>query len=95
MAPWAGQKLQNICDNLEHILAIELLAAARAIEAQAPLKATAEIEDIRSVLRKFAPALRGDRRHDIEIAAVGKAISRGEFLAPLAAATELDTFTRH
>ena len=47
MAPWAGQKLQNICDNLEHILAIELLAAARAIEAQAPLKATAEIEDIR------------------------------------------------
>ena len=95
MAPWAGQKLQNICDNLEHILAIELLAAARAIEAQAPLKATAEIEDIRSVLRDFAPALRGDRRHDIEITAVGTAISRGEFIAPLADATELDTFTRH
>jgi len=95
MAPWAGLKLQSICDNLEHILAIELLAAARAIEAQFPLTATEEIEAIRLRLREFAPALQEDRRHDIEIAAVGKAIAGGQFLTRLATAAELDTFEQH
>ncbi len=95
MAPWAGLKLQSICDNLEHILAIELLAAARAIEAQFPLTATAEIEAIRLRLREFAPASEGDRRHDVEIAGVGKAIAGGQFLSRLATAAELDTFEQH
>lgn len=92
MAPWAGLKLQRICDNLEHILAIEILAGVRAIEAQSPLATTPEIARIRTRLRERVPAADKDCRHDTEIAAVTSAIVRGEFLAALADASELDLF---
>jgi histidine ammonia-lyase len=92
MAPWAGLKLQKICDNLEHILAIEILAGVRAIEAQSPLATTPEIARIRTRLRERVPAADKDCRHDTEIAAVTSAIVRGEFLAALADASELDLF---
>jgi histidine ammonia-lyase len=86
MAPWAGLKLLQICDNLECILAIELLAAARAIEALAPLTTTPEVEQARLALRAVVAASEGDTRHDKEIAAVAKALRAGHFDACIPAA---------
>ena len=47
MAPWAGYKLRRICTNTAHVLAIELLAAAHAID-----KLTAARND-RAVCNKY------------------------------------------
>ena len=40
MAPWAGFKLQRICSNTANVLAIEVLAAAHAIDKLQPLQTT-------------------------------------------------------
>ncbi|MGH8279493.1 MAG: histidine ammonia-lyase [Gammaproteobacteria bacterium] len=77
MAPWAGLKLLQILDNVRHILAIEALAAAAALDSQRPLKTTQELETVYATLRQLAPAYQGDRRLDQEIASVATAIARG------------------
>ncbi|MDH3718022.1 MAG: histidine ammonia-lyase [Planctomycetota bacterium] len=78
MATWAALKLNQICDNVCNILAIELIAAAHAIDKQRPLHTTAALEKLHAWLREsisFDPA---DHRHDVEIAHVAKAIKRGD-----------------
>ncbi|MGH8398687.1 MAG: histidine ammonia-lyase [Gammaproteobacteria bacterium] len=67
MAPWAGLKLLQILENVRHILAIETLASAAAIDAQRPLKTTVELEALHALLRKRVPAHIGDRRLDGDI----------------------------
>lgn len=77
MAPWAGHKLLAICDNLAAILSIELLAAAHAIDAQRPLRATPELEAIHAVIRTEVPFNRKDHRLDQEIAALTRLVNAG------------------
>lgn len=67
MAPWAGLKLLQILENLHHILAIEGLVAAAAIEAQRPLHTTLRLEEALVSIRKVVPAHTGDRRLDKDI----------------------------
>ena len=64
MAPWAGIKLSRILSNVTHILAIEALASAEAIELQRPLTTTAQLEPVQAWIRRQAPAGTGDRRLD-------------------------------
>ncbi|HEY1772316.1 MAG TPA: histidine ammonia-lyase [Gammaproteobacteria bacterium] len=91
MAPWAGMKLGRVLENLCHILAIEALAAAEAIDLQRPAKTTRELEPLHAAIRKLAPATHGDRRLDTPITAVAKAIYDGSLVAgstpPLAVLT--------
>jgi histidine ammonia-lyase len=81
MAPWAGVKLGRILKNLSHILAVEALAAAEAIDLQRPAKTTRELEPLQARIRELAPAAKGDRRLDGDMARVATALGDGSLLS--------------
>jgi len=83
MAAWAALKLLQICDNVELILAIEALAAARAIDAQAPLATTAELQRVHGCIRARVPYDPSDHRLDREIRTVAGMLRAGELGALL------------
>ena len=66
-------------ENAEHLLAIELLAGAEALEHRRPLKAGAGVERAHATVRKYAAPLLEDRVLAPDIAAIAAAIRRGEF----------------
>ena len=69
MAPWAGRKLQRICENSARVLAIELLVGAHAIDCQRPLQTTPQLCKVHAELRRSVPYRGRDHRldHDIEV----------------------------
>ena len=77
MAAWAVHKLLQVCDNVELILAIEALAAARAIDAQAPLTPTPELQRVHACIRSHVAYDPSDHRLDREIATIARAIRAG------------------
>lgn len=79
MAPWAGHKLLAACDNTATVLAIELLAAAHAIDEQRPLATTPLLAKAHDRIRACAPFIRGDRRLDRDIAAIATQLRAGVF----------------
>ncbi|CAN5362704.1 histidine ammonia-lyase [soil metagenome] len=81
MAPWAGMKLLDICRNTSYVLAIELLAAAHAIDDQRPLLTTPELQKLHAFVRERVPFTAQDHRMDGEIALVARALRNGEFSA--------------
>jgi histidine ammonia-lyase len=91
MAPWAGLKLLRILDNIDHILAIEAMAAAAAIDAQRPLHTTPGLESVQEAIRKQVPAHAGDRRLDQNITRLAGSIGAGALLHFLPADSLLST----
>jgi histidine ammonia-lyase len=81
MAPWAGMKLARVLRNLDHILAVEALAAAEAIDLQRPAKTTAELEPLQAAIRRHVPSAIGDRRLDTGIMALAAVLGDGSLLA--------------
>ena len=81
MAPWAGIKLGRVLKNLDHILAVEALAAAEAIDLQRPAKTTQQLEPVVSVIRRCVPAASGDRRLDTGISSLAAVLADGSLLA--------------
>lgn len=79
MAPWAGHKLLHVNQNTARVLAIELLAAAVAVDGLAPLKTTAELQPVHALVRSLAEPQTGDRRLDKDIAALADTILQGGF----------------
>ncbi|MGH8262807.1 MAG: histidine ammonia-lyase, partial [Steroidobacteraceae bacterium] len=77
MAPWAGHKLRRVCDNCYHILAIELLAAAHAIDAMRPLRTSAPLEEIHAKVRRLVPYNARDHRLDRPIETLALELKRG------------------
>lgn len=65
----AARKLRRLVDNLGRILAIELTAAARAIELRAPLEPAPATAAVISQLRAAAPGPGPDRFLAPELAA--------------------------
>lgn len=84
MAPWAGHKLLDACDNTATVLAIELLAAAHAVDEQRPLATTTPLAAIHARIREHAPFIRGDRRLDRDIALIATLVREGAFATPAA-----------
>jgi len=80
MAPWAGLKLLQICDNVASILAIEILAGALAIDDQRPLRTTERLESLQTRLRSVVPASHGDHRLDGEIRSLTRLVKEGELI---------------
>jgi histidine ammonia-lyase len=78
MAPWAGHKLLRICENTATILAIELLAAAHAIDAQRPLRTSLELEAVQTYVRTHVPFVASDHRLDGAIATLAAIVRSGE-----------------
>lgn len=79
MGMTAALKLRAIVDNAERLLAIELLAAATALEHRRPLKAGIGVERAYEELRRFVPPLDADRAMYAEIELVAGAIRDGRF----------------
>jgi len=61
MGSISGRKLNRVLDNLEFILAIELLSACQAIEFRRPLKSSAIIEFAHDHVRKYVSFASEDR----------------------------------
>jgi histidine ammonia-lyase len=61
MGSISGRKLNTVLDNLEFILAIELLSACQAIEFRRPLKSSAILEFAHDYVRKFVSFAEEDR----------------------------------
>jgi histidine ammonia-lyase len=81
MAPWAAEKCLAICGNTEQVLAIELLAAAHAIDSMRPLTTTPELQAIHERIRREVPYDAADHRLDREIAKLAAAVRAGTFAA--------------
>lgn len=61
MGSISGRKLNRVLDNLEYILAIELLSACQAIEFRRPLKSSALLEFAHDYVREFVGFAEEDR----------------------------------
>jgi histidine ammonia-lyase len=67
MGSISGRKVNQIIDNLEYILAIELLSAAQAIEFRRPLKSSALLEFAHSFLRGHVSFANEDRIFAVDV----------------------------
>jgi histidine ammonia-lyase len=74
MAPWAGLKLLRICDNTAKVLAVELLAAAHAIDKQQPLETTEPLQRVHALVRQTVAYRPYDHRLDRDIEALARLI---------------------
>jgi histidine ammonia-lyase len=79
MGMTAALKLRTIVENAEHVLAIELLAAAEGLEFRHPLKAGVGVEEAYARVRKISAAVNADRSMSSDIALVAVAIREGAF----------------
>ena len=73
-------KLRQIVENVERIVAIELMCAAQAIEFRRPLRSSEPIEGAVAELRKILPRLQQDRVLSSDIEALAAAVRSGVFL---------------
>ncbi|MDH3546324.1 MAG: histidine ammonia-lyase [Gammaproteobacteria bacterium] len=79
MATFAARRLHDMLDNVENIVAIELLAAAQGIEFHRPRKSSVAIEQVIGALREVSPAFVEDRSLSADITRVVKLIAAGRF----------------
>ena len=79
MGMTSALKLRTIVENAEHLLAIELLAAAEGLEFRRPLKGGAGVEQAYERVRNISPAVEEDRSLSSDIARVATAIREGVF----------------
>ena len=81
MAPWAGRKLLAICANASRVLGIELLAAARAVDAMRPLATTPELEQVHALVREHVPQRAHDHRLDRDIETLAELVRSRRLVA--------------
>ncbi|WP_426959778.1 histidine ammonia-lyase [Muricoccus radiodurans] len=79
MATGAGLRLMPMLANLRDILAVEMLAAAQAIEFHRPLRSSTALESAHAAVRGVAAAWDADRQMAPDIAAVSALIAKGRF----------------
>ncbi len=77
----AALKMRQIVENVEQIIAIELLCAAQGLEYRKPLKPGKQIEQVLAVIRKIVPALEADRPPAADINQLVQAIREDLFAA--------------
>src|SRR3569833_2161589 len=80
MGSISGRKLNRVLDNLEYILAIELLCACQAIEFRRPLKSSAILEFAHDYVRRFVGFAEEDRIFANDIDAIKNIISNFSFV---------------
>jgi histidine ammonia-lyase len=73
----AGRKLRKVVDNLRMILAVELTAAARAVELRAPSQPSPVSAELIARLRKVVPGMGTDRFLAPELAAAAELLREG------------------
>jgi histidine ammonia-lyase len=79
MGMTSALKLRSIVDLAENLIAIELLAAAEALENRRPLRAGNGVEQAFAIIREVTPPLTTDRPLSTDIAQVAEQIRSGKF----------------
>ncbi len=79
MATFAARRLHEMLDNVAHVVAIELLAAAQGVEFHRPQKSSPVIEQVIKSLREVSPALVEDRSMSADVSRVAALIDQGVF----------------
>jgi histidine ammonia-lyase len=79
MGMGAARRLRPMLDNLQNILAIELLAACQGIDLLAPLRTGKEAQKAYDAVRSVSPRVEADRSLAPDIAAVAQRIADGFF----------------
>jgi histidine ammonia-lyase len=82
MGMTSALKFQRIARNTRAVLAIEALAAARALDLLAPLKTSPALEQSRARIREVSPPITGDRPFYRDIAALDTLIAAGGLAGP-------------
>jgi histidine ammonia-lyase len=77
MGMTAALKFQRVVRNTRAVLAIEALAAARALDVLAPLRTSPLLEQVRAQIRAVSPPITGDRVFHRDIGAVEQLIAGG------------------
>lgn len=83
----AALKLREVLDNLTHILAVELVASARALDLRAPLKPSPATSAVRDLLRRHVKGPGPDRFLSPELAAAETLVRSGAVLDAAQAVT--------
>jgi histidine ammonia-lyase len=78
MGMTAALKLRQIVENVEQIVAIELLCAAQGLEYRKPLKPGRQIEQVLAGIRAIVPALEADRPPATDVNRLVEAIQAGK-----------------
>jgi histidine ammonia-lyase len=79
MATFAALRLQTMLDNVAHIVAIELLAAAQGIEFHHPQTSSKVLESVIGSIREISPAYTEDRSMSEDFAELAARINDGSF----------------
>lgn len=79
MATFAALRLQTMLDNVAHIVAIEMLAAAQGIEFHHPKTSSKVLESVVRSIRELSPAYTADRSLSDEFAQLAAVINQGSF----------------
>ncbi len=83
MATFAARRLQPMLHNTAHIVAIELLAAAQGIEFLRPLKSSAPLESLHTLIRSASPSMMQDRSLALDMSALQIRVINGDITAAL------------
>jgi histidine ammonia-lyase len=78
MGMTAATKLRTMVENAEHVIAIEMLAAAEGLEYRAPLQPGEGVRRAYEVVRSHVPRLTRDRALSPDIQKVATAIRNGD-----------------
>jgi histidine ammonia-lyase len=79
MAMGAAWKARRVAQNLRHVLAIELLCAAQALDFRAPLRTGTALRAAHAAVRSLVPRLGDDRVLSGDIATIANGISEERF----------------
>jgi len=80
MGTIAARKGRDIVNNVEQILAMELLCATQGLEFLLPLRPGIGIKEAYNVVRRGVPPIKGDRRFSEDIKKIDLMIKSGELL---------------
>jgi histidine ammonia-lyase len=80
MGTIAARKARDIVNNVEQVLAMELLCATQGLEFLLPLKPGIGIKEAYGVVREKVPAIKEDRRFSEDIKKIDLLIKSGELL---------------
>jgi len=81
MGGWAARKALKVVENVEYVLAIELLAACQALEFIRPLTSTKPLEDVHILVRSVVPYYEHDRFMHPDIETVHELVKSGKVVA--------------
>jgi histidine ammonia-lyase len=79
MATFAAMRLSAMLDNVAHIVAVELLAAAQGIEFHHPQQSSAMLERVIERIRQISPAYDSDRSLSPDIMKIAAMVNSGDF----------------